>query len=107
MSDTSATILIVDDEVVNLDTICSHLEQDDYRLVRADNGRAAWSMLESDPDQFDVIILDRSMPELNGFQLLNNIKQHDAMEHVPVVMQTTARDSEDVSDGLTRARITT
>jgi DNA-binding response OmpR family regulator len=100
LSNTDATILIVDDEPVNLDTICSHLQQDNYELVRAGNGREAWSLLESDPEQYDVVILDRGMPDINALQLLDNIRQHDAMGHVPVVMQTVERENHQVAEGL-------
>ncbi len=100
MSNSDATILIVDDEAANLDSICAHLEQDNYDLVRANNGRDAWSMLESNPEHFDVIILDRGMPDLNGIELLKHIKQHDSMEQMPVVMQAAADASEDVAEGL-------
>jgi len=100
LNNANATILIVDDEPVNLDTICSHLQHDNYELVRAGNGREAWSMLQSNPNHFDVIILDRSMPDINGMQLLNNIRQHDSIERVPVVMQTATRESQDVVAGL-------
>ena len=100
MSDNDATILIVDDEPSNLDTICSHLAQDNYELVRAANGREAWSLLESDPEHFDVIILDRSMPDVSGMQLLNHIRQNDNMGKVPVVMQTAAGENQEVSEGL-------
>lgn len=100
LANSDATILIVDDEAVNLDRICAHLEQDNYRLVRADNGRDAWSLLESNPDRFDVVILDRSMPDLNGIELLKHIKQHDSMEQLPVVMQAAAQGGEDIAEGL-------
>jgi len=100
LSNSTATILIVDHEAVNLDAICAHLQQDDYQLVRSGNGHEAWSMLESDPELFDVIILDRSLPDLNGMQLLNNIRQHDSMEHLPVVMQTATDQHREVAEGL-------
>lgn len=100
MNNADATILIVDDEPVNLDSICSHLQQDNYELVRAGNGREAWSMLEFDPEHFDVVILDRSLPDINGMRLLNELKRNDAIRHVPVVMQTAANEEQDVAAGL-------
>ena len=100
MNNSNATILIVDDEAVNLDAICAHLQQDNYHLVRAGNGHEAWSMLESDPELFDVIIVDRSLPDVSGMQLLNNIRQHDSMEHLPVVMQTAVNEDREIFEGL-------
>ncbi|MBT8437177.1 MAG: response regulator, partial [Gammaproteobacteria bacterium] len=52
-------MLIVDDEPINLDIICAHLEDENYELVRATNGEEAWSRLEADPTRYDTVILDR------------------------------------------------
>ena len=100
MDNTRATILIVDDEPINLDIICAHLEGDNYELLRADNGEEAWSMLEAAPVCFDAIILDRMMPGMDGMQLLGNIKDNDLMEQVPVVMQTGKAESQDIVEGI-------
>ncbi len=100
MDNSKATLLIVDDEPINLDIICAHLENDNYELVTATNGQEAWSLLENHPSRYDVIILDRMMPGLDGMQVLANIKDNDQMEHVPVVMQTAKAENQDIVDGL-------
>ena len=100
MKSTKATILIVDDEPINIDIIRAHLENDNYELEIASNGNAAWSMLEATPARFDVIILDRMMPGLDGMQLLSNIKENEMLEHVPVVMQTAKSENRDIIEGI-------
>ena len=100
MDNSKATLLIVDDEPINLDIICAHLENDNYELVTATNGQEAWTLLESHPTRYDVIILDRMMPGLDGMQVLANIKENDLMEHVPVVMQTAKAENQDIVEGL-------
>jgi DNA-binding response OmpR family regulator len=100
LNSTKATILIVDDEPINLDIICAHLEDDNYELIRMNNGEEAWSMLEAAPVRFDTIILDRMMPGMDGMQLLSNIKDNNLMEHVPVVMQTGKAESQDIVEGI-------
>jgi len=100
LDNSKPTILIVDDEPINLDIICAHLENDNYKLVTANDGQEAWSLLESSPESFDTIILDRMMPTLDGMQLLANIKENEMMEHVPVVMQTAKAENQDVIEGL-------
>ena len=47
-------------------------------------------------------LLFTNLPEFafNGIQLLNNIRQHDAMEHVPVVMQTSTNEDQDIAAGM-------
>ncbi len=100
MDQNNATILIVDDEPINLDIVCAHLENDAYEIVTADNGEEAWSLLETDPARFDAIILDRMMPGMDGMEVLANIKAHEALEQVPVVMQTAKAENRDIVDGL-------
>ncbi len=100
MNSSRSTILIVDDEPINLDIICAHLETENYELVRATNGGDAWSTLEADPTLYDVIILDRRMPGMDGMELLANIKDTDGLEHVPVVMQTAKAENKDIVEGL-------
>ena len=100
MTSNRASILIVDDEPINLDIICAHLEDENYDLVRATNGHEAWSKLEADPARYDTIILDRMMPGMDGMQLLNNIKESEELERVPVIMQTAKAASSDVVAGL-------
>jgi len=100
LNSTKATILIVDDEPINLDIIRAHLENDNYELLMASNGHEAWSMLEAAPTRVDVIILDRMMPGMDGMQLLSNIKDNDLLEHVPVVMQTAKAESRDIVEGI-------
>ena len=100
MNSTKATILIVDDEPINLDIICAHLEDDNYELLRADKGQQAWSMLEAAPVRFDTIILDRMMPGMDGMKVLTNIKDNDLLAHLPVVMQTGKAEGQDIVDGL-------
>ena len=100
MNNTKATILIVDDEPINLDIIRAHLENDNYELLTASNGQEAWSILETAPARIDVVILDRMMPGMDGMQLLSNIKDSELLEQVPVVMQTAKAESRDIVEGI-------
>ena len=100
MESSKATILIVDDEPVNLDTICAHLANDEFDLVTANDGEQAWNLLESNPARYDVVILDRMMPGLDGMQVLGNIKEHETMERIPVLMQTARDADQEVVEGL-------
>ena len=100
MDNSKATILIVDDEPINLDIICAHLENDNYELVTTSNEQEAWNLLEANPNRYDAIILDRMMPVLDGMQVLYNIKDNELTEHIPVVMQTAKAENQDVVEGL-------
>lgn len=102
MQHSNPTILVVDDEVFNLDIIEEYLEDDEqeFKIVRAEDGEIAWSLLNNDPENFDVILLDRMMPKLDGMEVLARIKAHPVLSIVPVILQTARAGREDIVDGL-------
>ena len=80
------TILVVDDMEVNRAILCE-IFNDDYRILEADNGRKALEIIEDERDRLAVILLDIVMPEMDGFQVLENIYQ-TVMHEVPVMLIT-------------------
>lgn len=85
--DIKSQILIVDDESSNIDHIVDILDGQNYQLSMADSGAAAWELLSNEPDKFDVILLDKVMPEMDGVELTKKIMQHDEL-HCTVILQT-------------------
>jgi len=92
-------ILIVDDEELNLEIISEYLSED-YKTSTAEDGLIAWEMLEKDPDIYDVILLDRMMPNMNGMEVLEKIKLHPVLKYCPVIFQTAKASVSDISEGL-------
>lgn len=68
-----STILIVDDEVQILKTIRRLFSETDYKILTAENGMDALTLLEDNP--IDLIISDMKMPLMNGYQLLSTVKE--------------------------------
>lgn len=95
-----ARILVVDDEPLNLEIIAEHLEDTRYALEFAANGAQAWEMLDRDPARFDLVLLDRMMPVMNGMEMLTKVKADGRFRHLPVVMQTAAAAKDQVAEGL-------
>jgi len=94
-------ILIVDDEPFNIEIIIELLEDEDrYKLSTASDGKIALEMLEADPQNFDIIILDRMMPNMNGMEVLEKIKEHDVLRHCPVIFQTAKSSQAEIAEGL-------
>ncbi|MBI2308180.1 MAG: response regulator [Rhodocyclales bacterium] len=94
-------ILSVDDEPLNLAIIEEYLsEEADYRLDTASNGKEAWQALESTDAPYDLVILDRIMPVLDGLELLRRMKADPRFAEIPVIMQTAASAPEQVREGL-------
>ncbi len=93
-------ILIVDDEQLNLEIISEYLADCDYQISTAEDGEIAWSMLEKNPESFDVILLDRMMPNLSGLKVLERIKEHKILKNCPVIFQTAKASNEDILEGI-------
>ncbi len=100
MDTPSATLLIVDDEPFNLEIIEDHLENEGYALVSATDSAEAWAHLEATPQRFDVVLLDRMMPGMDGLEVLARIKAHPQLRALPVIMQTARAAAEDMVDGV-------
>ncbi|GMR08924.1 MAG: hypothetical protein BMS9Abin26_1934 [Gammaproteobacteria bacterium] len=92
-------ILVVDDEPLNLEIIEEHLDDEGYAVVTAENGVAAWELLEKDPE-FDTILLDRMMPEMDGIEVLKKIKASHTLRDIPVIMQTAASSQDQIAEGI-------
>jgi len=93
-------ILVVDDEVFNLKIIEEYLSYENYRISTAENGLIAWNMLSSDPYDYDIILLDRMMPEMNGMEVLRKIKTHPILQYCPVIFQTAKISKNNILEGL-------
>jgi sigma-B regulation protein RsbU (phosphoserine phosphatase) len=78
-------LLVVDDNEDNRYTLVQRLKRQGYtNLTTAVNGREALELLRSRP--FDLVLLDVTMPELNGYEVLEQLKADTRLRHVPVIM---------------------
>jgi DNA-binding response OmpR family regulator len=93
-------ILVVDDEPLNLEIIGEFLDDPDYQLSNAEHGETAWQQLLVADPPFDLILLDRMMPVMNGMELLRRVKADSRFAHLPVIMQTAASAPEEVREGI-------
>ncbi len=100
MNSNQPVILVVDDEPYNLEIIAEYLADSDYSLVLAESGDEAWALLQAEPEKYNVVLLDRMMPGMDGMELLHNIKRSPRLKMLPVIMQTAASTPEQVAEGL-------
>lgn len=83
--------LIVDDEA-GLRTLCdSVLQANGFETVQAGSGAEALDILRGD-EQFDAVLLDIGMPEMTGWEVLNQIRRNPDFEDLPVIMLTARAD---------------
>lgn len=95
----STKVLAVDDDELCLVSLVEMLEFNDYEVFQADNAEAALDILK-DHEDIAVICLDRMMPGMDGVTLTQEIKKNPVFKHIPVVMQTAAASSEEMSEGI-------
>src|SRR5262249_38487145 len=74
--------LVVDDNPTNRDILCRLLLRQGHRVATAVNGREALEKVQA--EAFDLVLLDIMMPELNGFQVLDRLKNDERLRDVPV-----------------------
>jgi adenylate cyclase len=88
--DGSGSILVVEDNEVYRSTLLKMLGREGHRVATAEDGRRGLELLRSEP--FDLVLLDIVMPEMNGYQVLGQIKADPVLRHIPVVVITALDD---------------
>jgi adenylate cyclase len=88
------TILVVDDNRVNSLLLSRGLEQQGHAVVFAEHGRDALDLLRLQP--FDLMLLDVLMPELDGYQVLAELKLDPHLRDLPVIMTSSLDELESV-----------
>ncbi len=79
-------VLLVDDEPQVQTVVQRALERLGYRVTTCGDGREALAQLHATPDEFAVVVTDKTMPHLTGFELTREIRRH--WPHLPVLMCT-------------------
>jgi two-component system cell cycle response regulator DivK len=78
-------ILVVEDQELNMDLLVQLLE-DEYEVLQAVDGAAAIEVaMEEHPD---LILMDLSLPVVDGWEATRRIKGHDELRHIPIVALT-------------------
>lgn len=87
-------VLAVDDSATVRQVVQSTLENAGYQVVLAQDGAKALGVLNQEEDRFDMVLTDLNMPNLNGIELIREIRATPHHRFIPVLMLT----SEDQAD---------
>lgn len=87
------TVLIVDDEKINLQLIDLVLK-DKYDTILAQDGETALQIIRDKKDVLSLILTDLIMPGMHGLDLIKIIKNDQQLKHIPVVVMTADADAE-------------
>jgi len=94
------TILVVDDELFNREDIEEDLIDEGYNVTLAADGAEALAILLKEPKKFNVVLLDRMMPNMSGMDLLGKMRSTAELRNIPVIFQTAKGTKEDIVEGL-------
>jgi len=82
-----ARLLVADDNKVNRLLLTRNLELQGHSVASAENGRVALEMLRR--ERFDLLLLDMEMPEVDGFQVLEQMKNDLALRDIAVIVTSS------------------
>lgn len=80
------TILVVEDNPMNMELTVDLLEADGYNVEQAEDGPMALDLVKK--KGFDLILLDMQLPKMDGLEVLDRLKKSDQTKDVPVVALT-------------------
>ena len=91
------TILIVDDTPKNLQVLGNTLKQENYKIEFAIDGKSALDWLTK--KDFDIILLDVMMPEMDGYEVCETIRNGKFQAEIPIIFLTARTDTESTVKG--------
>lgn len=97
MSKHALTVLVVDDEAININLLVELLK-DEYRTIVATNGAQALRRVQENTP--DLILLDVMMPDMDGFEVCRRLQAEENAKNIPIVFVTAMGDNADEAVGL-------
>lgn len=90
-------ILVVDDVAENVQVIGNMLNKEGYNALAALNGYTALKIL--DERRVELVLLDISMPEMDGYEVAQKIKENGDTKHLPIIFLTARTETQDIIKG--------
>ena len=95
MAEEHKTILIAEDEEDLREMYTVALSGGGFEVLQAKNGKEVFEWLEKVQGKVDLILLDIVMPEMDGFESLEDLKKDEKYQKIPVVVSTNLDNDED------------
>ncbi len=92
MNQACANILVVDDNRMNRLKLSKNLEKNGHTVSVAEDGHEALKILGA--QSFDLVLLDLVMPGIDGFQVLEAMKNDSDLQSIPVIVISAVKDRE-------------
>jgi two-component system chemotaxis sensor kinase CheA len=95
----ASTILFAEDSSFFRSQVKTSIEKEGFNVLEAEDGAIAWDLLVENADKISLVVTDIEMPNMDGFELSEKIKQHASFSHLPVIALTTLAGEEDIAKG--------
>ena len=95
----AATILYAEDSNFFRNQVKGFLEDDGYSVIGAEDGIDAWNLLQQHSGEIALVITDIEMPNLDGYELADKIRNDSRFTRVPIIALTTMAGEEDIARG--------
>ena len=86
-------VLVVDDQEINRDSLEIILE-DDYEIIYAENGKEAIDQMRGHANELSLVLLDLMMPVMNGFEVMEIVREDEQLKHIPIIVLTAEKSAE-------------
>ncbi len=86
-------VLVVDDHEINRDCLGLILEND-YEVLYAENGKEALEEMRAHANGLSLVLLDLMMPVMNGFEVLEHVRQDEQLKSIPIIVLTAEKSAE-------------
>ena len=93
------TLLIAEDSNFFRNQVKGYMTEAGYQVIEAEDGQIAWDLLQEHSDEITMIVTDIEMPNMDGFELTEKIKNDSRYSDFPVIALTTLAGEEDVARG--------
>lgn len=90
-------VMLVDDEEHIVNSLKIYLEMEGFSVITANRGKKALEILETQIPS--ILLLDVMMPEMDGFEVLQEIRKNESLKNLPIVMLTAKSQDEDILRG--------
>ncbi len=96
----SQTILVVDDSPTVVKFVSYSLKSGGYEVMTACDGMDALEKMSSLPDEVMLIITDLNMPNLDGYGLIETVRQNQVHRETPIIILSSEGDEDDRERGM-------
>lgn len=97
-----STVMVIDDDLVNVKAV-TYMLSEEYNVVAARSGKEAFDLLNK--ENVDLILLDVHMPEMDGHEIIRELKSNEEWMEIPVIFLTSDIDNNTEIQGFNEGAI--